>query len=76
MSNGNIKRCPICKRNKERAIKEQVKNGEPCGVRGCVFKDEIKKALDKKRNIKIVKKPRKKIQIIKKTQKDITVIQK
>jgi len=60
-----IKRCPSCKRNKNKAISEQVSKGEPCDVpRGnCVFAREIAKAIEEKTKIRIVKK----IRVVKKS---------
>ena len=36
-----IKRCPICKRSKNKAIQEQSAQRVGCGVAGCVFAREI-----------------------------------
>jgi hypothetical protein len=61
-----IKRCPICKRSKSKAIQEQSELSIGCGITGCVFAREITKAIDEKNKIKVVKKESKKIRIIKK----------
>jgi ribosomal protein L40E len=45
-----IKRCPICKRSKNEAIKEQLSQFSNCGVDGCVFASEINEAINKKFN--------------------------
>lgn len=61
-----IKRCPICKRSKNRAIQEQASQRTACGVVGCVFAREITKAIEEKNKIKVIKKEPKKIRVIKK----------
>lgn len=61
-----IKRCPICKRSKNKAIQEQTAQRIGCGITGCVFAREITKAIEEKTKIKVVKKEPKKIRIIKK----------
>lgn len=61
-----IKRCPICKRSKTKAIQEQSELRVSCGITGCVFVREITKAIDEKNKIIVVKKEPKKIRIIKK----------
>jgi hypothetical protein len=61
-----IKRCPICRRNKNKAIQEQSAQRVPCGVTGCVFAREIAKAIEEKTKIKVIKKEPKKIRVIKK----------
>lgn len=75
-----IKRCPTCKRGKRKAIKEQIIKGEKCKVnlQYCYFSDEIKKALENKSNIKVVKKERKEtpVKIEKKEKKEIMIIRK
>lgn len=62
-----IKRCPICKRSKSKAIQEQSALRVGCGISGCVFAREITKAIKEITKIKVVKKEPKKIRIIKKT---------
>jgi hypothetical protein len=61
-----IKRCPICKRSKSKAIQEQTEKRTGCGIVGCVFAQEIENAIEEKGKIKIIKKQPKKIHIIKK----------
>ena len=61
-----IKRCPICKRSKNKAMQEQVSLRVPCGVIGCVFAREIAKAIEEKTKIKVIKKEPKKIHVVKK----------
>ncbi|MDR0602974.1 MAG: hypothetical protein LBG80_01555 [Bacteroidales bacterium] len=61
-----IKRCPICKRNKNKAIQEQSSQRAGCGVRGCVFEQEIQRAITEKAKIRAIKKPKPTIRIIKK----------
>ena len=61
-----IKRCPICKRSKNKAIQEQSSQRVPCGVAGCVFSREIAKAIEEKTKIKVIKKEPKKIRVVKK----------
>jgi len=61
-----IKRCPICKRSKNKAIQEQSALRVGCGIAGCVFAREIKKAIEDKTKIKVVKNEPKKIRVIKK----------
>ena len=60
-----IKRCPICKRSKNKAIQEQSAQRVACGITGCAFAREIAKAIEKP-NLKIVKKEPKKIRVVKK----------
>ena len=64
----DAKRCPICKRSKTKAIKEQKALGTHCEVsnRGCYFYNEIKTALERKSNIKIIKKEKKIVKVFKK----------
>jgi hypothetical protein len=61
-----IKRCPICKRSKSKAIQEQSALRAGCGIVGCVFSREITKAIEEKTKIKVIKKEPKKIHIVKK----------
>lgn len=61
-----IKRCPICRRSKNKAIQEQTARREVCGVAGCVFEQEILNAIEKKPKFKVIKKEPKKFRIIKK----------
>lgn len=61
-----IKRCPVCKRSKNKAIQEQSELRVGCGIASCVFVREISKAIDEKNKIRVVKKQPKKIRIIKK----------
>ena len=80
MSGNNIKRCPSCKRSKTKAIREQIAKKEPCGFpkNDCFFFDEIKDALEKKNNIKVVIKEKKKtpVRIEKKEKKKINIVKK
>jgi hypothetical protein len=61
-----IKRCPICKRSKNKAIQEQATQRAGCGIAGCVFAHEITKAIEEKTKITVIKKEPKKIHIVKK----------
>jgi hypothetical protein len=61
-----IKRCPICKRSKSKAIQEQSAQRAGCGIAGCVFSREITRAIEEKTKITVIKKEPKKIRIIKK----------
>ena len=61
-----IKRCPICKRSKSKAIQEQSMQRVGCGVAGCVFAREITTAIEEKPKIVIVPKVTKKIRVVKK----------
>lgn len=61
-----IKRCPICKRSKNKAIQEQAEQRVGCEVAGCVFAREIAKAIEEKTKIKVIKKEPKKIRVVKK----------
>jgi hypothetical protein len=75
-----IKRCPSCRRSKSKAIREQVAKKEPCGFQkdDCFFFNEIKDALEKKNNIKVVKKEKRKtnVKIEKKEKKKINIVKK
>lgn len=75
-----IKRCPTCKRSKRKAIEEQRTKKEICGFpqKDCYFYDEIKNALEKRNNIKAVKKEKKKvaIKVEKKGKTKINIIKK
>ena len=73
MSGNEIKRCPACKRSKNKAIQEQRIIGEPCGISGCVFKNEIEEALMKKIVINVVKKEKVKIAVVKKEKSSIKI---
>jgi len=61
-----IKRCPICKRNKTKAIQEQSTQRVGCGVPGCVFAREIAKAIEEKTKFKVIKKEPKIVRIVRK----------
>jgi phosphatidylserine/phosphatidylglycerophosphate/cardiolipin synthase-like enzyme len=61
-----IKRCPICKRSKTKAIQEQASQKAICEVRGCVFSKEIRDAIQAKKISQIIKKTPKPIHIIRK----------
>lgn len=80
MQKSGIKRCPSCHRNKHKAINEQKLKNEPCGFsqKDCYFYDEIKDALNKKNNIKILKKEKKSpiIKAVKKVKPKINIIKK
>jgi len=62
-----IKRCPICKRSKIKAIQEQSFQRVGCGASGCVFEREIKNAIEEKTRIKVVKNKPMKIRVVKKS---------
>ncbi|MFW5821406.1 MAG: hypothetical protein ACOCWA_08955 [Bacteroidota bacterium] len=49
------RKCPVCLRKREVAIREQKEIGESCGHRQCAFKREIKEAIEKKYYFKIRK---------------------
>ena len=72
-----IKRCPVCKRSKNKAITEQVSKGEPCGVScgSCSFEKEITKALEKPK-FKIEKKEKPAIKVIAKEKPKINIVKK
>jgi hypothetical protein len=53
-----IKRCPFCKRNKAKALQEQVSKRTICDFVQCPFVDEIKKTIEEKRKMTIIKKPK------------------
>ena len=61
-----IKRCPICKRNKNKAIQEQVSQRVGCGINGCVFAQEIQRSITEKTKITVIKKSKPTIRIVKK----------
>jgi hypothetical protein len=61
-----IKRCPICKRSKNKAIQEQTSQRIGCGIIGCVFAQEIQRAIEEKTKITVIKKAKSIIRIIKK----------
>jgi len=63
----NIKRCPQCKRSKNRAISEQASLRLPCDNLNCVFRDEIIKAIEHRSKIMIIKKELKVVKVEKKT---------
>ena len=50
-----INRCPVCKRSKTEAIREQTIRRANCGIEGCVFVREIIKAIENIKKIKVVK---------------------
>jgi hypothetical protein len=60
------KRCPICKRSKNKAIQEQSAQRAGCGIAGCVFVREITRAIEEKTKIAVIRKVSKKIHIVKK----------
>jgi len=72
----SVRKCPICKRKKEKAIIEQVVLNTPCDMHECFFSKEIENALKKKNSIKIVKKKKSPIRIIKKEKKAIRIFKK
>ena len=43
-------RCPVCLRDKDHAIKEQLEIGSGCGNQYCIFVEEIKLAIKNKSN--------------------------
>lgn len=45
-------RCPVCLRDKDDAIKEQLEIGSSCGNPNCIFAEEIKRAIKDKDNNK------------------------
>jgi hypothetical protein len=61
-----IKRCPICKRSKNKAIQEQTAQRVGCGMTNCAFKSEIQNAIVEKPKIKVVKKLQPFIRIVRK----------
>jgi hypothetical protein len=61
-----IRRCPICKRSKTKAIQEQASQKAICGVQGCVFAREIQQAITAKSKIRVVKKTKQVIHVVKK----------
>lgn len=71
-----IKRCTICKRNKNKAIQEQASQRVGCGVEGCVFAIEITKAIEEKSKIKVEKKEKPKIKVIPKEKTKISIVKK
>jgi hypothetical protein len=71
-----IKRCPICKRSKNKAIREQTVQKQGCGVAGCVFVQEIARAIEEKAKIKVVKRNKPEIKAIKKENSNIRVVKK
>ena len=75
-----IKRCPTCKRSKRKAIKEQVADGEGCTVKpqDCYFYNDIKVALEKKKNFKVIKKAKKQpiIKVVTKLKPKINIFKK
>lgn len=44
------KRCTLCFRNEQEAIREQVSKGRGCGNPKCVFADSIKRAIENAKN--------------------------
>jgi hypothetical protein len=61
-----IKRCPLCKRSKNKAIQEQSSQRVGCEVSGCIFAREIARAIEEKTKITVIKKLKPIIRIIKK----------
>lgn len=53
---GEIKRCPLCKRSKAKAIQEQLSQFSNCGIEGCAFASEINQAINNNYNTMICKK--------------------
>lgn len=52
-------RCPTCTRSKSEAIEEQVRKRKECGCDNCIFREEIRDAIEnKKKNGKITAKPK------------------
>lgn len=43
-------RCPICLRDKDDAIKEQLEIGSGCGNPNCIFAEEIKRTIKDQSN--------------------------
>jgi len=75
MRRPEIKRCPSCKRNKFKAVREQRKMGKPCDFVGkdCYFFEEIRIAIEKKKDFKIIKKDRIKFKVISKIKLPIKI---
>jgi len=71
-----IKRCPICKRSKNKAIQEQTTQRVGCGIAGCVFAREIATAIEEQTKIKVIKKEPEKFRVIKKEPKNIRIVKK
>ncbi|MDR0894529.1 MAG: hypothetical protein LBN06_04425 [Prevotellaceae bacterium] len=69
-----MKRCPICKRSKTKAIQEQTTQRVACGVNGCVFSKEIVNAIESKTKIKVVKQNKPKIKIEKAEKLKIKIV--
>jgi hypothetical protein len=63
-----VKRCVLCKRPKQRAIREQGNHKQPCPDFNCPFRSEILTKIQEARQsqIKIIKKVSTTIRIIKK----------
>ena len=60
-------RCHLCRRSRIKAVEDQLERGTLCDFPGCIFKEDIRKALKKKRlNINNIKKPKTKVPIRKK----------
>ena len=71
-----MKRCPHCKRSKNRAIQEQLSKREICESVECAFADEIKKAIEDANRIKVIKKTRPIINVEKKPKQLIGIYRK
>ena len=61
-----VKRCVLCKRPKQRAIREQGNHKQPCPDFSCPFRSEILSKIQEPSQIKIIKKVSTTIRIIKK----------
>lgn len=61
-----IKRCVICKRPRQRAIREQVNEGQTCPNYNCPFRGDILSKIEETSRIKIIKKQTPPFRIIKK----------
>ena len=74
-----IKICPYCRRRKKVAIEQQVALRKVCEVDNatdCVFRREIQDAIDKKTNLKFVKRTKPKIKVVEKPKPNIVFIKK
>ncbi len=61
-----VKRCVLCKRPKQRAIREQGNHKQTCPDFNCPFRSEILSKIKEAGQIKIIKKVSSTIRIIKK----------
>jgi hypothetical protein len=61
-----VKRCVLCKRPKQRAIREQVNHKQTCPDFTCPFRSEILSKIQQASQIKIIKKVSPPLRIIKK----------